>query len=350
MVITVILVVTSTARVACATIDLSSAVVKIQSQSADRSQTLQGSGLLVRFGQAVYVLTSDHVILHDNDGSFHQVSNSDLSAQKCDYLFSDYGKGLALLRLVNPPANTPAVALADLTDATARGGDSILIGAPSGSDDVLVEAGGKWTDSPGSNIFLQVPTMIQVQGSQAEFGMSGGLLTDSQGHALGVLSHQTLADNQQKIRNTIDVIPASTVLPWLREAIANPANPPIQWTQATSEMFWKENPLFDSEDLTFGYLVIDQTQQPILYIALGAVSGTRAASQTPFMAQVRQSLRDPKYEDCLWYVRGFKNASGQFASASSGLFATLRRLSSAEWTPQAVMSCQERASIPGQRR
>ena len=123
-----------------------------------------------------YVLTSDHVVLHDDDGFCHSVWNPTLGKQKAHYLASDWGIGLALLAV---PDVKPGPGWADVRNLLAqltKKADSVIVtGFPYDADGLVQDAKGAIRD-PGDPrpIFALDDTLISIEGAHGEFGMSGG--------------------------------------------------------------------------------------------------------------------------------------------------------------------------------
>jgi hypothetical protein len=51
--------------------DIESTVIKVRSHNPNTGVKFEGSGVLVEQDNKVYVLTSEHVVLHDNIGAKH---------------------------------------------------------------------------------------------------------------------------------------------------------------------------------------------------------------------------------------------------------------------------------------
>jgi hypothetical protein len=200
-----------------------SAAVKTVSTSTSQGQTFNGSGLLFQRGGTVYVLTSDHVILHGTDGYVHKVSSAAIGTTTVSLLFADWGYGLALLRAdhVAPTAGIPT--FEDLRPDAATQGESVtLVGFPAEATTPIEDHRGH-VDNPlfPSPLFVSIPNLIQVSGAQGEFGMSGGPLFSAPGRFLGMLSHQIVTQGGTPV-NELLILPGAALYDWLSRYFANP--------------------------------------------------------------------------------------------------------------------------------
>jgi hypothetical protein len=203
--------------------DLSEAVVKITSSfSSSTIPPRQGSGILIRFRKKIFILTSDHVVYHSNRSFKHQMLTFNGDSLALQYLISDAGHGLALL---NPETESADFSKAVDLDSSPSWRDSklntaeqiSLAGFPVSSDAVLVDSSAKIKSlQTPSELFVQLPTLLEVSSGHGEFGMSGGLGYSQTGIFRGVISHQVVNDQE----NTVLLIGAPEVRAWLQSVVA----------------------------------------------------------------------------------------------------------------------------------
>lgn len=210
-------------------------VVKVISRPCKSSlHTFKGSGLLFEHAGQTYVVTSEHVLYHDNEKHCHAVMNDRLENTKAFLLRADWGIGLALLRLEDTPSfSVPQ--LSDLKGTLLRSGDpAVTLGYPFESDALLIGSQGQIATTKSKRALIPMnDSMIEVTQAHVEFGMSGGILT-SPDHTklLGLLSHQFLKqvagrgavvqemlDPSSPAADHVFVIPADTVYQWLHRIL-----------------------------------------------------------------------------------------------------------------------------------
>lgn len=199
--------------------DSADSVVKIRSSYKNSSTQFRvGSGLLIKWGSRRFVLTSDHVVFHSNNSFIHQMLDSAGRSVGLTYLLSDAGKGLALMELSGtaPQDLNSYPVTAEWLKPLSLGSSSTMAGYPADSDDVLVSQSGQIHNlAMASNLFIELPTLVEVTEGHAEFGMSGGAAFSAEGFYQGLLSHQV----EKNGKNTILVIPAAQIYTWLQEVL-----------------------------------------------------------------------------------------------------------------------------------
>jgi|GEM_PF-4687792 len=163
--------------------------------------SLHGSAFLVKAPGAIYVLTSEHVVLHDDSSSVcHSIAltggDRDFGAK---LLRVSFVKGLALLELTGNPDQARSFALDEARLVFNQlGVEKVLgLGFPHGSHQLQVLKDGKVLNFESARSLVpDVHKMIETSSMPVEYGMSGGLLIgqDSDGRYgfLGMLSHQVL--------------------------------------------------------------------------------------------------------------------------------------------------------------
>ena len=99
-----------------------------------------------------------------------------------------------MLRVKNPDAHLPAIRIDQRHGPPEVSAASLLlVGSPAESSVILRETRGHLhLGSNHPNLFMQVPDLLEIRGASAEFGMSGGLVTNSRGDFLGILASASL--------------------------------------------------------------------------------------------------------------------------------------------------------------
>jgi hypothetical protein len=171
-------------------------VLKIHSSlcgSMASNNTLRGSGVLIRDAGKHYVLTSEHVIFHQNDGFCHFAENKEIGKIRLNLIVADWGTGLALL---GAPKNLSQLdgydTQRDFVEVETGAAPISTAGYPYRSHQIYTYGKGDVLNSKSKrHLIAQSPTMIELINSHAEFGMSGGALIYNNRLA-GILSHQYL--------------------------------------------------------------------------------------------------------------------------------------------------------------
>jgi hypothetical protein len=191
-----------------------SRVVKIVSARCGDTREFRGSGLLFQDSGRAYVLTSDHVVLHSNDGYCHSAGS-----EEAEYLTSEWGLGLALLKLPKGKPDSSWLTLADLAgQPVAKGEKLVVTGFPFGSFTLVEDGRGEvLLPASPSQLFALIPTLIETIGAHGEFGMSGGPVFTAGGKFAGVLSHQKLTPD-----NHLLVVDAKKAGAWAASYFADP--------------------------------------------------------------------------------------------------------------------------------
>ncbi len=196
---------------------LEAGVVKIISSSPKSSTNLNGSGFLFTYRGLPLVLTSEHILIPETETDvLIQMKNQEGQILKLQVLKSDWGSGLALLRVEEPLSTKTLSDLTDLqTQPAPSSGPVISAGFPAASDGILIDPDGVLTNLQSHfELFLDVPYLLEVHSALTEFGMSGGLLLSEDLRPLGILSHKS-----GSAADLTYVIPLSYALAWVQETI-----------------------------------------------------------------------------------------------------------------------------------
>ncbi|WP_413291345.1 S1 family peptidase [Bdellovibrio sp. HCB337] len=197
----------------------SESVVKITSYYSTSSlQPRLGSGLVILWQGHKYVLTSDHVAYHSNRSFTHEITDEQGHKQTLEYFVSDAGRGLALLRfLTDDPSFVPFDLGAQQEDVPSLNEHITMIGYPADSDAMLIDKKGQLSNIKfPSELFVELPELMEVKGGYGEFGMSGGAGFSASGIYRGLISHQIVSGSN----NTLLLIPANVVQTWLGSVLS----------------------------------------------------------------------------------------------------------------------------------
>lgn len=197
-------------------------VVKVSSYKDHKEIRYEGSGILVRYRKSAYVLTSEHVVLHDNEPDTHiEFQLDEQKPQKATYINSDWGMGLALLKVSDGTQSDTLPDLEEMAKASAPQVDeqAISAGFPIHSKSLIVDVDGKVSSTTNvSMVLADVEKMLEIKGAHGEFGMSGGAVLDHHLVPIGILSHET-PETENKILYAISISVASQ---WAIHFITDP--------------------------------------------------------------------------------------------------------------------------------
>jgi hypothetical protein len=196
-------------------IDLESSVVKITTKDPRAAYSLNGSGFLFKYREMALVLTSEHIFIPKKDSpAVTKMQTQDGKEYTLQLLRSDWGSGLALLY---SPEKIQLDNLTDLMDfqpmfSPLFGQNVIAAGFPANSKGIVVDPNGTIADNDSRyELFLDTTSLYEVSNAMTEFGMSGGLLADTDLNPLGIISHKrTVPENRTY------VIPMSKAWNWVK--------------------------------------------------------------------------------------------------------------------------------------
>lgn len=248
-----------------ASIDTEVATVKVISDYTKYSYRMMGSGFLFNYKKETYVLTSEHVIYHENLGMTHQIYHSDHGSIEAQYLVSDWGNGIALLKLSKYLTVSGIPELSELAvPKSLKNKDLVdLFGYPASSfllQEVYdgVVAGAFST----SKVLADVSNMIEIEDAQGEFGMSGGVAFNSQLDFIGLISHQKLnasnipgpwSPGDLPFDNKILLVPGSVVLSWVQSYLDHPKTHETKLFKEVNLQIQTHWEVAQSLDLIFSY-------------------------------------------------------------------------------------------------
>lgn len=188
---------------------------------------LEGSGTLLKYRESLYVLTSEHVILHGGGEFCHFISNQSLGTQQATLKAVDWAMGLALLKLKGEGGISADQLAKKLPSQNSR---IVVAGFPHGSKNPIVDNRGYVLLPEGNRHLVPlVSHMIELKLAHGEYGMSGGaVFSGDLNDWLGVLSHQylyllsgkksaigTFNSQKERVENHLLVIPSTVVAAWL---------------------------------------------------------------------------------------------------------------------------------------
>jgi hypothetical protein len=291
-------------------VDLEKAAVKISSTWIGTPKKFFGSGLLFKKEKQVFCVTSDHVYFHTNSEATHLISLPGNPPLKARHLIADWGKGMGLLEINSPSSLLAALpdlpSLEELQTETLAVGDSLkVVGFPYLSEEVFsFEAGKVSSLSAGQQIFAEIPFLVRVEESYGEFGMSGGPVISSKGSFSGLLSHQDLTVPGEPQRNLL-IIPAKTILEWLRDYFANPALAPVRVVQSPSDqassfMSVQSGRLY----ISVGRYMGNDAYQAVFNIQKNAASPQPFLSPTGYYEKMVKGIEENEASSA--YVVGFR--------------------------------------------
>lgn len=247
------------------------ATVKVTSSPClTGSPRFEGSGLLFQEQGRVFVVTSEHVLIHDSSSRIcHMISSARGDSQRAQLIRADYFNGLALLELASSDSNS-AVPLEILRSPVPAIGESLTaLGYPAASNQLAVQSQGQLTSAQSLRALIPgVKAMIEADGLLVEFGMSGGLLVaNKDSRFVGIITHQYLKREAGHPTNVGEIGGENSVRPG-DLAFAIPAAQVADWIQATltasAKQDWIRRPqsqLQAVEEICFQVLCFSMTQK-----------------------------------------------------------------------------------------
>ena len=230
------------------------AIVKVKSRFCDPDQgdgMLAGSGILFRSGSGVFVLTSEHVVLHarahvntrantEDLLVCHSVMNTSLREERPAKLrAADWSTGLALLEI-----SGGGLSGLSIPDISVFGDFSSLsvhtFGFPHESASMVQDPSGRILTMNGQRHRIPGVSSTMEIAAHGEYGMSGGAVLDSsRSSVIGILSHQFLSLKRgdrselkqfQAEGSDVDIliaIPATQARSWIEGVLNGTIKPKI---------------------------------------------------------------------------------------------------------------------------
>ncbi len=212
----------------------------------------KGSGVLFNEGNAAYVLTSEHVVLHSNGEYCHRFYLENGSPIEARLVIAEYGNGLALLKsalFISAPSleeyspraitNTLSVEVLGFPHSTAlltRGNQGKVFIAKSSRQP-----------------FPLLASVVELSDAHGEFGMSGGPVVGESGELVGILSHQYLkivpggktitqvfSKETQVMENGLVAIPGDEAIAWAREILKSSSPKAVYSRDPEEQLIRKE--------------------------------------------------------------------------------------------------------------
>jgi hypothetical protein len=324
-----------------------SSVVKVVSRFSDGSAELRGSGLAFKFHGTSFVLTSDHVFLHGNTNVVHEIGLPDGGTLIGKVVASDYGRGLGLLTVATDVKTKRWIELDTFVIRDVQVGEPVrTIGFPFSSSSVIVDTLGKIKLLASlRQPLIQMPGLIEIQSSLAEFGMSGGAVESQSGEWIGVLSHQVLESNQD---NTALVIPARIAREWAQAVLEHPGQVVAEIVQTPDQQLSQNLLSFSTAQITFAFLNAFGGNASQLIIFPSANSFPPSLLYDGPEHQVARYQEFLKINpDCTIYVLGFrkKDQPGSRAGVANEVVAMVQALRNSQYEAITQLSCPGRRAI-----
>ena len=189
----------------------------------------RGSGFVFRDGEQNYVLTSEHVVVHNNKDFCHLIWNETFGEIKAELVAADWGYGLGLLKLPRL-ADQESFQNRTIFDSDVKSGKITTWGYPYGAESLVSDHYGRILLAKSErNLIPIVDYMTEVIEAHGEYGMSGGVVTENKtGQLVGLLSHQYIVkppgrpaavaeweESHTTVENHLLVIASSTIKKWL---------------------------------------------------------------------------------------------------------------------------------------
>jgi hypothetical protein len=258
------------------------AVVKVRSYPClTKRPMFQGSGVLVEVEGEIKVITSEHILIHEDSSRIcFDIQNDKISTLKAKIQNISYLKGLALLSVkASQNVTKYSVPLSNLDSSHGlNDGPLSALGYPATSPKLQILNSGKLISNDSPRSFLpEVSHMIEASGLAVEYGMSGGVLLSQTGHKeysfMGILSHQYLKRSEG---STTQISSGSFTAQDI--ALSIPSEVVSDWVESLNEDKWRRDAnaqMKGSEVLTYGPLVFELSHmsEKDLY-AIGGADGS----------------------------------------------------------------------------
>ena len=209
-------------------------IVKVRSYPClSKRPVFEGSGILVSYRNDTFVVTSEHVLIHDEGPRFcHEVTSEKLGVVKSKLIAVSFTKGLGLLQ-VPSLKHSLAINSEELNTSIELNQSYSALGFPAGGKKLQTLKNGKLITSQSERYFIPlVRDMLELSGLPVEYGMSGGVLIDGNNLFAGILSHQVLRRNPGEM-SRVGVVDSLQPTRFGDLTLAIPAAEVYQWLDST---------------------------------------------------------------------------------------------------------------------
>jgi hypothetical protein len=210
-------------------------LVKVRSSSCSHAgEERRGSGVLLEYGGASYVLTSEHVILNPDRAHSCNIVTVSGRPHGADLIIADWANGLALLKTEGfIPGGIEWNPRSPVSEGLTVGTPVLIQGFPYDFDKPSSDESGRISSlNSYPNLFLSGQGLIQVIHAFADSGMSGSPVY-SGNKWIGILSHRVATYSKSRKATTHEmyrtptnpestsllVIPAPTVQTFLTRVL-----------------------------------------------------------------------------------------------------------------------------------
>lgn len=319
-------------------------IVKVYAKYA--STEFRGSGILFRHGAEAFVLTSDHVTLHEQ-ASVHRAVNEKGEVYTADFAAADYGRGLAILKVTSSFDSSKVVDWKTWQAAKLTIGSPVeMMGFPHQSLSLVRSARGTVANAElPSTLVVQIRNLVLIENGHAEFGMSGGITRTPNGELVGLISHQ-IYSQIGRIQNDILHIPGSEILTWMGHFFAtNGEN--IELTQSMYQQLYKL-PMFSTGNLLLTYHDTGVRRGREVQIVSGSqkLSSLYGGANCP-LKPVEDYMS--KNDECVLSVTHLKNKISGSVHSVGGLTDFIRLLEDPAFEVQGKVSCMSKERHPSSR-
>jgi hypothetical protein len=169
-------------------------VVKVLGANCQtKTKSKAGSGIVFNHADGQYVVSSDHVT-PDQENICYQILSNSGERSSVKLITSDWESGLSLLK-VEKPVNTNTTLNSFERNSEQAGYTNVISkGFPAAASSLLSDKTRVVMSESDRTPLVNQNQMIEIIGTQIEYGMSGGALINADnGRILGVISHQRLS-------------------------------------------------------------------------------------------------------------------------------------------------------------
>jgi hypothetical protein len=235
-----------------------SAVVKVISTPClTQAPLFEGSGILIRVQERVFVVTSEHVLIHDSSPRIcHLVSNSRFKEIRGRLIRADFFKGLGLIELSTTPELRELAVSSDKLGPPALQDPLTALGFPIGTGQLQIHEKGRMVSTESRRSLIPGATdMIEANDLLVEFGFSGGLLLSGSPPVFaGIVTHQHLrrdsgrpsevgesGNGTERALRPGDLafaLPAKEIISWLQESLRSTTH--VDWRRRADSQLNRE--------------------------------------------------------------------------------------------------------------